>query len=426
MFIILILTIITITNSIFCPEPLNSQPWNGGECYLIRRATLSNNTEEDVYLDMNATTINCNGGMGLDITNHNVVIINGKFINCSKSGRYSKGGCIYFSSYNNLTLINMSFDYCSSLTNGGGSIYTEGNQLTIINTTFNNSYSMTQGGTIFAYDNINIINSSFHNSKSNNDGGAIYFNGQLYINNSEFVNCSGRNGGAIYNYDLNDNNNNDISNSKFINCSSRYSGAVLFVNSLNSNNNIYSNSNNDNLEDIIHVVGVQWNNFVNINCDIFNFHMADVLIRIINSNVTISNTIINNSNMSYIIVIEDGNIDEINNNYCDICNINIITNGSEFYTNTTSNPIDNISCEIYNIDNISNEISNSSDISTSNIDNSDVSTNYIDNSQVITSLFTSIVPISVTYISVYNNNYVTDEETTEIDFINDSDNLSIF
>jgi hypothetical protein len=235
MFIFLILFLIEICYSTtFCPNPLTSGNYLGGECSLIPNTILSSTSSETVFLNLNNTLINCQGNPGIIFSNPSVIIVNGGFLNCQRitiSSTVINGAALSNIGIGSLTLDNFSCINTSSICNfsctsqpTGGCISSP--YLTISNSFFRNTYSVGGGGAINSFYILSLNNTQFYNCSSIAMGGAI-MGQKINIFNSTFTKCNvdqvvSSGGGAIRNL-----GELSIFNSSFSDCFSISNGGAI-------------------------------------------------------------------------------------------------------------------------------------------------------------------------------------------------------
>jgi len=293
-YIFLISFSILCSHAILCPNPLDSGLFLGGTCDLQLNTTLTNSIS-NVNLDMNSTTIDCKFQSGLlGVSNPNVIISNGKFINCQS--KPDMGGIFYFeSSVISFIADNIEFFNCSTANNRG--IFVSNTTIITLNNCKFDSIK-TDNGIISDSSTIYVYNSTF-TSLISISGSALHVRDGIYIYDSNFTNCDTK-FGVVY---INSGTNNSIIKSNFVNCKG-YNGGVIYI-GLGLNN-----------------INIDNSNFINCTSELF----AGVLYSYsINNIINVSNSQFINCNSTYVgAIYSNSKLNIINSSMYNVYDINIV------------------------------------------------------------------------------------------------------
>ena len=173
-------------------------------------------------------------------SNTNLKVIDSTF---DSNYAYKYGGAIASENNSDLTVINILFNNCYTLTNAGGAIYAKESTLNVKKSNFT-SCNATFGGAICDLNSNSIIDSiNANNNIVNYQGGAIYkMYGTITVSSSSFDSNKGLSGGALF---IDNSSEVSIKSSKFNSNEATYEGGAIYT-ILNINESVTSNTYNNN------------------------------------------------------------------------------------------------------------------------------------------------------------------------------------
>lgn len=341
----------------------------------------------------NSNIINNTANYGGTITNYGRLnITNSTLIN---NVVRIDGGAIY--NYDTTTIQNTILTD-NSATNDGGAIYLQDGTVIIENSNITNNYAKNGGAISDHYGSLTIENSSIINNTAGNYGGAINNNGTVTINNTTIKDNINSHGGGVVLY--NERGTCTIENTYIINNTSvqEYIGALItnYGNCMITNMTFINNTGTQGISSSSNTVITDskfYNNTIRYN--LFNSWYDNSSIRASNNmyignnltsttNITLEDTVLNNTNYNVIIPIY---APEIYNTTINTGNIIVVINNNEYRKYKVMNGITNITI---NLDDLSSTTDNTINYTYISDDNSYKSITGINNTIKVISHKTNI------------------------------------